>query len=124
MDEWPFFGTLVHNLELAVVKADLHAAREYQTLSDKTAVETFWPRIQKERQVLEGALGQLSGGLKPLSSKPRLARAAAWRNPQVDALNHLQVELLSEYRESGDEALLPLLAQTMEGIALGVRSSG
>jgi phosphoenolpyruvate carboxylase len=121
---WPYFSTLVHNLELALVKTDLHAAQEYQELATKDLVETFWPRIQEEYHLLQDGLTAINASEELLAGQPRLARAIAWRNPQVDALNHLQVQLLKRMRASGDDALLPLMAMTMEGIALGVRNSG
>lgn len=122
--DWPFFTTLLHNLELALVKADLHASEAYQALAPASLSKQFWKQIRDEQSRLERSLKAISGMAELLADQPRLRRATLWRNPQVDALNHLQVRLLTAYRESGDESLLPLLAQTMEGIALGVRNSG
>lgn len=123
-DHWPFMATLLHNLELAVVKADLHAAREYQRLTTPALYDRFWPVIQAEHERLARALKIIAGSDQLLSGHPRIQRTVVWRNPYVDALNHLQVELLAQYRKTGDPALLPTLAQTMEGIALGVRNTG
>lgn len=124
VSRWPFLSTLVHNLGLALVKADLHAADEYQDLAPRSLSGLFWTMIRQEWVRLEEALKILTGEPELLANQPRIRSAARWRNPQVDALNHLQVRLLKAYRESGDDKLLPLLAETMEGIALGVRNSG
>ena len=122
--DWPFLSTLLHNLQLALIKADLQAASAYQQLAPHSLAGPFWQLIEEEHQRLKEALLTISDAPELLANQPRLRRAATWRNPQVDALNHLQIQMLSKYRESGDATLLPLLAQTMEGIALGVRNSG
>lgn len=122
--EWPFLNTMIHNLELALVKTNLPVARAYQSLADAELVDLFWPRIEAEYQRLEHAVKAISGHEVLLSHQPRLRRAIDWRNPHVDILNYLQIELLRRYRESGDEAWLPAIAQSMEGIALGLRNTG
>lgn len=122
--QWPYFSTFLHNLALAVVKADLHAAYEYQSLAPKALSQRFWPTIADEHQRLSSILKDIFEEEDVLATQPRIRRAVVWRNPQVDALNHIQVGLLQQYRESQDTRWLPLLAETMEGIALGVRNSG
>lgn len=122
--EWPFMSTLLHNLELALVKADLHAAEWYQSLADSALVREFWTAIKAEHDRLYSALLTIKGTSSLLVGQERLARAVHWRNPQVDTLNYLQVELLRSFRAGGRDDLLPALAQTMEGIALGLRNSG
>lgn len=122
--EWPFFNTMLHNLELALVKTNLPVARAYQSLAHPDLVALFWPMIEREYSRLNQAIKAISGHASLLDHQPRLQRAIEWRNPHVDILNYLQVELLRRYRETGDAAWLPEIAQSMEGIALGVRSTG
>ncbi|AEJ38981.1 phosphoenolpyruvate carboxylase [Sulfobacillus acidophilus TPY] len=121
--QWPFLNTMLHNLELALVKSDDMVAEAYQSLATPELKDRFWPLIQEERRRLTNALQAISGG-PPLSGQPRLKTAVTWRNPQVDALNYLQIELLKTYRATEDPKLLPILSQTMEGIALGLRNTG
>lgn len=121
---WPFLSTLLHNLELALVKSDLHMAADYQGLADPSLVHKFWPIVQKEHTRLKQALKEILGGHTLLAKNPRLAHAVAWRNPLVDVLNSQQIDLLACYRQTGDDQWLPLIAHTMEGIALGLRNSG
>ncbi|MCY0865275.1 MAG: phosphoenolpyruvate carboxylase, partial [Sulfobacillus sp.] len=121
--QWPFLNTMLHNLELALVKSDDMVAEAYQSLATPELKDRFWPVIQEERRRLTHALQAISGG-PPLSGQPRLKTAVTWRNPQVDALNYLQIELLKTYRATEDPKLLPILSQTMEGIALGLRNTG
>jgi phosphoenolpyruvate carboxylase len=122
-DHWPFWQTLLHNLELALVKSDVMVAEAYQDLAEPSLRSRFWPIIKNEREQLEQALWEISGA-PPLASQPRLKTTVSWRNPLVDALNYLQIALLARYREDQDPAWLPLISQTMEGIALGLRNTG
>lgn len=121
---WPFWSTMVHNLELALVKSDLHVSKHYQSLADPALVRSFWPTIQAERTRLHQALKEITGKQGLLQKNPRLAKAVVWRNPTVDVLNYQQIDLLARYRDTSDDQLLSLIAQTMEGIALGLRNSG
>jgi len=122
--EWPFMNTLIHNLELALVKTNLPVAKAYQTLAKPELVEFFWPLIEGEYQRLHKAVVAISGHTTLLSNQPRLRRAIDWRNPHVDILNYLQIEFLTQYRLTGEAQWLHAIAQSMEGIALGLRNTG
>lgn len=121
---WPFLATLLHNLELALIKADMRVAQGYQGLAHNDLVQEFWPVILRDYEQCRSALLTITGQPELLAERPRLRHAVTWRNPLVDTLNAMQVDLLRRYRKSADAALLPDLAQTMEGIALGLRNSG
>ncbi len=121
---WPFWTTTIHNFELALVKSDLHVAMAYHDLVPAKLSEEFWPLIQEEYNRLHDALLTITGHSQLLDDQPRLQDVIHWRNPHVDPLNYIQIELLAKYRESQDEELLPLIAKTMEGIALGMRNTG
>jgi phosphoenolpyruvate carboxylase len=121
---WPFWHTLLHNLALAMVKADLTVAAAYQELAPEPLRRQFWPRIQDEYRRLAEALAAVTGHAEPLADQPALADVIRWRNPHVDPLNHLQVAWLERYRATGDPVWLPLLAESMAGVALGLRNTG
>lgn len=121
---WPFWTTTIHNLELALVKSDLHVAIAYHDLVPRPLSAMFWPKIQEDYNRLHDALLTITGHDELLEDQPRLQEVIQWRNPHVDPLNYLQIELLAQFRQTGDEALLPLIAKTMEGIALGMRNTG
>lgn len=122
--EWPFMTTTLHNLELALIKADLHVAAAYQQLVPPSVRDRFWPIIEQEYHRLHEALLTITGHRQLLADQPRLVEVIRWRNPFVDPLNYLQIQLLAQYRTDPDPNLLRLLAQTMEGIALGLRNTG
>jgi phosphoenolpyruvate carboxylase len=121
---WPFWTTSIHNLELALVKSDLHVAMAYHDLVPRALSEKFWPVIQDDYHRLHDALLTITGHTQLLENQPRLQEVIQWRNPHVDPLNYLQIELVARYRKEGDDLLLPLIAKTMEGIALGMRNTG
>lgn len=121
---WPFWTTTMHNLELALVKSDMHVAIAYHDLVPSALTAQFWPLIQDDYNRLHDALLTITGHSQLLDDQPRLQEVIRWRNPHVDPLNYLQIELLARYRESNNDLLLPLIAKTMEGIALGMRNTG
>ncbi|SMC02457.1 Phosphoenolpyruvate carboxylase, type 1 [Sulfobacillus thermosulfidooxidans DSM 9293] len=121
---WPFWTTSMHNLELALVKSDMHVAIAYHDLVPRELTAQFWPLIQDDYNRLHDALLTITGHSQLLDDQPRLQEVIQWRNPHVDPLNYLQIELLARYREKNDDILLPLIAKTMEGIALGMRNTG
>ncbi len=121
---WPFWTTTIHNFELALVKCDLHVAMAYHDLVPAKLSEEFWPLIQDEYNRLHDSLLTITGHSQLLDDQPRLQDVIQWRNPHVDPLNYIQIELLAKYRENQNDDLLPLIAKTMEGIALGMRNTG
>ena len=121
---WPFMTSMIHNLELALVKADLRAAASYQRLAESQLVDRFWPIIVEEYDKLRKSILEITGGRELLEKQPDLREVIAWRNPHVDPLNFLQIELLEQYRSGHSQETLPFLEQTMEGIALGLRTTG
>ncbi|MCY0886815.1 MAG: phosphoenolpyruvate carboxylase, partial [Firmicutes bacterium] len=121
--EWPFFQTLLHNLELAMRKADLTVAAAYQELAGPLA-EEMWPLIREEYQRALEVLRLIRGGGDLLQDHPTLRTTIQLRNPYVDPLNALQVELLREYRQRPRAGTLHELARVMQGIAAGLRNTG
>ncbi len=122
-DGWPFFRGLIGTLEMALFKTDLGVAERYLRLVDLELAGRFWTDAREEYdRVVERVLaitGQ--GGL--LDETPALQRRLEHRNPWVDPLSHLQVELLSRLRAGREDARTPLLA-TITGIAAGMRNTG
>lgn len=121
---WPFWTTLIHNLSLALLKADLSVAEAYQDLVPDGLRDQFWPRLVEEYRRLREAVTAITGQAELLADQPTLADVIRWRNPHIDPLNHLQVVWLARYRETEDPDWLPLIAETMTGIAMGLRNTG
>jgi phosphoenolpyruvate carboxylase len=120
---WPFFTTLISTLEMALYKADLGVTERYLKLVDPDLRERFWPRIVDEHaRVLDRVLA-ITRQDELLADAPELRDRLEHRNPWVDPLSHLQVELLERTRADPDADRGPLLG-TVTGIAFGLRNTG
>jgi phosphoenolpyruvate carboxylase len=120
---WPFFAMLVSTLEMALFKADPGVTARYLRLVDEPLRERLWPEILAEYERLVARLPEITGEAGLLGSTPALLERLSHRNPWVDPLNHLQVELLERVRAGADADRAALLA-TITGIAAGMRNTG
>ena len=127
--DWPFFAALISNAEMACVKADLDIARRYAELcSDDEIRERIWRRIEDEFQRTLRELGAVREEQQLLDREPILQRALARRNPFVDPLSFIQLELLRRLRAPGGDPDDPELVRAsllaINGIAGGLRNTG
>ena len=123
---WPFFRTLLSNMDMVLAKSDIAIASRYADLvRDKALRDAIFPRLQREWEAPITALLAVTGQASLLESNPPLARSIRNRFPYLDPLNHLQIELISRHRE-GDEdpRVREGILLTMNGIATGLRNSG
>jgi phosphoenolpyruvate carboxylase len=118
-EAWPFFRTKVDNAALALARTDLDVAGEYAALADDH--EEFFPRIEAEYERSVELVRAVTGRDR-LPERAWVAENLRRRNPYVDPLNRLQVDLL------GREDLSPLerrtLRLTVKGVAAGMKSTG
>ena len=121
--DWPFFRGLIGTLEMALFKTDLGVAERYLTLVDEDIAERFWNDMRDEYDSVVERVLPVTGQHRLLDETPALQARLEHRNPWVDPLSHLQVELLRRLRAGRDEARAPLLA-TITGIAAGMRNTG
>ena len=127
--DWPFFAALISNAEMACVKADLEIARRYAELyPDEQARERIWRRIEEEYERTLRELGQVRDEQQLLDREPILQRALARRNPFVDPISFIQLELLRRLRAPGGDPDDPELVRAsllaINGIAGGLRNTG
>jgi phosphoenolpyruvate carboxylase len=104
-------------------KTDLGVAERYLTLVDEDIAARYWEDLQAEYDSVVGRVLELTGQERLLDETPALQRRLEHRNPWVDPLSHLQVELLRRLRGGREDARVPLLA-TITGIAAGMRNTG
>jgi len=123
---WPFFATLLSNLEMVLAKSDLRIASRYAELVEDGEVrERIFGRIELEYRLAKKHLLAILQTDGLLVANPLLASSISNRFPYIDTLNHLQIELLRRDRNSKmDERARRLLYITMNGIAAGLRNSG
>jgi phosphoenolpyruvate carboxylase len=124
--DWPFFGALLSNAEMACAKADLHIGRRYAALCEnETARERIWASIEKEFARTRDALIAVGEGARLLDAEPVLQASIDRRNPFVDPLSFVQLELLRRVRAGeGGDALARTSLMTVNGIASGLRNTG
>ena len=128
--QWPFFRTLLSNLDMVLAKSDFAIAARYVELAeDRKSGQRIFGRIKAEWQATSEALALITGEARNLASNPSLARSIEHRFPYLDPLNHLQVELMRRYREGheGDPAhdrVKRGIHLSINGIASGLRNTG
>lgn len=124
---WPFFRSTINNLQMALMKADLGTAKEYTSLvEDKDIAERIFADIKEEYKKTLDILLQISENQELLDHTPNIQESVRRRNPYVDPLNFLQVDLIQKMRESEEkpEELLIEVLLTISGIAAGLRNTG
>ncbi len=128
--QWPFFSTLMSNLDMVIAKSDLAiAARYVELVEDKKLGKRIFGLIKAEWQATSDALALITGEHNRLASNPSLARSIEHRFPYLDPLNHLQVELMRRYRRRKEGDPENARVQTgihisINGIAAGLRNTG
>ena len=124
--EWPFFRTLVQNMEMIMAKSDMTIARRYAALvPDQTLAATIFGALQAEWDRTRDAVLAITGQAELLGGQPELDRLIRLRMPYVEPLNHVQIELIRRRRAGDDDPLVRegiLLA--INGVAAGLRNSG
>ncbi|MBA2113104.1 phosphoenolpyruvate carboxylase [Bremerella alba] len=128
--EWPVFQATIDNAELALAKADMDIARDYAELAG-TAQESIWRMIDEEYRLSCGAICLIRQQHELLEKIGWLNRSIRSRNPYVDPLNLIQIQLIKQSRENGEdpngegtEGLAQIIRLTIQGIAAGLRSTG
>ena len=127
--EWPFFEALISNAEMACAKADLGIARSYFELWDNAeARERIWSAITSEFDLTADELNALRGNSRLLDGSATLQASIDRRNPYVDPLSYVQIDLLRQLRAKPDGTEADLLRRlsllTVNGIAGGLRNTG
>jgi phosphoenolpyruvate carboxylase len=126
MHDFPFFFDLIRNVELALTKVDLPLARLYAALvQDEALRERVFAIFVEEFSRTRRMVLQVTGQDRLLERSPDIARSLMLRNPYVDPMSLIQIELLRRKRggEKSDE-LDYVLASTISGIAAGLRNTG
>jgi hypothetical protein len=105
--EWPFFRTLLSNMDMVLAKTDIAIASRYADLVTNTPLrESIFPRLRTEWKASIDALLAITGQTNLLEENALLARSIRNRFPYLDPLNHLQIELMERYRAGRDEERL------------------
>jgi phosphoenolpyruvate carboxylase len=124
--DWPFFRTLIQNMEMIMAKADMTIARRYASLvPDPSLAAGVFGALQAEWDRTQAAVLAITGQSALLGGQPELDRLIRLRMPYVEPLNHVQIELIRRRRSGDDDPRVRegiLLA--INGVAAGLRNSG
>jgi phosphoenolpyruvate carboxylase len=123
LDRWPFFSMLISTLEMSLFKTDLGVAERYLELLGDHSARELWEPIRAEHERVVAAVLNVSGQPALLADTPNLLARLSHRNPWIDPLSHMQVDLLRRARAGDGEAHAPLLL-SVSGIAAGMRNTG
>jgi phosphoenolpyruvate carboxylase len=124
--EWPFFTTMLSNMDMVLAKSDIAIASRYAELVPDAALrEAIFGRLRAEWSASVEALLAITEQSMLLERNPLLARSIRNRFPYIDPLHHIQIELLQRHRAgASDERLVHGIHLTINGIAAGLRNSG
>jgi len=127
----PFFKTLLDNTEMSLIKADMDIATLYvELVPDQELAKTIFTRIRAEYERTRITVLSISGHTSLMQMEPVTQNVVQLRNPYVDPLNYIQVEVLRRLRslQSSDdpaaEILREAMALTINGIAAGLKNTG
>jgi phosphoenolpyruvate carboxylase len=122
--DWPFFRALVENLEMTLAKSSLEIAEGYLDLVPaEFGPQTYWELIGREHELTVDAVLAIVEARRLLDRHPVIQRSINLRNPYVDPMNAIQVELIRAFRSGDESARLPLL-RSITGIAAALRNTG
>lgn len=127
--EWPFFRSLLSNVQMALTKADMEIAEEYARLCDHPNTMTIYRTIADEFALTVAGVKQVVQIETLLEDNPSLALSISRRRPYIDPINHIQVLMLKRYRtdsvwESEQDSWLTPLKRSINAIAAGMRNTG
>jgi phosphoenolpyruvate carboxylase len=128
---WSFFRMLLETAELSLMKADMSVASMYSALVlDQDLARRIFSDVQVEYQNTVQAVLEVKGQTALMENEPVIQRSVLRRNPYVDPLNYLQVEMLCRLRALPDpngeeaQAIREVIVLTINGIAAGLRNTG
>lgn len=124
--EWPFFRTLLSNIDMVLAKSDLALGSRYaELLENKRLRKKIFGAIETEWCKTVEALNQITGDKQRLAMNPGLARSIRHRFPYIDPLHHLQLELIRRYRlGQASEKVQRGIHLSINGIASALRNTG
>ncbi len=124
-NDWYLLATLLDDVETVLAKADIDIARRYSELGGDLH-DRFFPIVRQEFELTKQWLLKLRGQERLLERDATLRRAIRLRNPYMDPMSFLQVDLLDRWRasEREDEAMFRALMASVNGIAHGLQNTG
>ncbi len=122
---WPFFHSLLSNVDMVLSKSNMNIAEQYAQLAESEAVRSVFTTIRDEWQLTKDILLAIENHDEFLATNPSLRASLDYRLPYFNVLNYIQIELIKRLRHNElDEDYEKLIHTTINGIATGLRNSG
>jgi phosphoenolpyruvate carboxylase len=125
---WPFFRTVLDNVQMGLLKGDMPIASLYAGLTDEATRNEIFTDILEEYERTKQLVLAVTGYSELLENEQWLQRSIKLRNPYVDPMNYIQVAMLARLREQPDapssERLREAVLLSMNGVAAGLQNTG
>ncbi|WP_447784196.1 phosphoenolpyruvate carboxylase [Stenotrophomonas bentonitica] len=123
--DWPFFSTFLDDIAMVLSKGDITIAEQFSQLAGPLH-DRFFPQIQHELALTGRQILAITGQDELLQHDQRLTLSIRLRNPYIDPISVLQVDLLRRWRDSGgeDDEVLRALVACVNGVSQGVQNTG
>ena len=122
---WPFFHSLLSNVDMVLSKSNMKIAKQYADLCEDENVQSVFNIIYKEWQLTKKVILQIEGHDELLEDNPALKKSLDYRMPYFNILNYVQLEMIKRDRtaevQGVYESIIPI---TINGVASGLRNSG
>ena len=124
-DKWPFFHSLLSNVDMVLSKSNMNIAFQYAQLAEDEDVRDVFNTILDEWQLTKNVILAIEQHEDLLETNPSLRASLDYRLPYFNVLNYIQIELIKRLRHDElDEDYEKLIHTTINGIATGLRNSG
>jgi phosphoenolpyruvate carboxylase len=125
---WPFFRTVLDNVQMGLLKGDMAIASLYAELTDEATRQEVFSDLQEEYERTKRMVLAVTGYAELLENEQWLQRSIKLRNPYVDPMNYIQVAALKQLRDQPDTsvatALRAAVLASMNGVAAGLQNTG
>jgi phosphoenolpyruvate carboxylase len=128
---WPFFQTLIDNAQLTMRKADMGIASLYADLVEDPKIRRrMFGILSAEFERTERAILAVTGQRRLLGREPVLLRSVELRNPYIDPLNYIQVDMMRRLRDPASltaaeaDGIRAVIELTINGISGGLKNTG
>lgn len=122
---WPFFNSLLSNVDMVLSKSNMNIAKQYSQLCENEEVRHIFDIIKDEWQLTKDIILDIEQHNELIEELPNLRASLDYRLPYFNVLNYIQIELINRLRRGQlDESQENLIHITINGIATGLRNSG
>ena len=122
---WPFFHSLLSNVDMVLSKSNMRIAKQYADLCEDEQVKSVFDIINQEWELTKKVILQIEGHDELIEDAPTLKKSLEYRMPYFNILNYIQLEMIKRDREDEIQGVYQsIIPITINGVASGLRNSG